>query len=131
MSQRPNREDAAELQYQTEHHAARKAPTVIPYLIILVAAAFLLLIMAFFMQRRLEQSAEGLNQSVSAIQSMDQLVEDNHDLRLELEAVKAQLTQAEDRIRDLEQQLSANQALLDQAQEELAALRGPEPSPAP
>lgn len=130
MSARPNKEDHAELQYQSEHTPARKTNSVLPYLAILVAAAFLLLIMAYFMQQRTAESVEGLNQSVNAIQSLDQLVDENHDLRTELAQVKAQLTDAQDRQRQLEDQLRAAQEQLAQVQGELAALQSPAPSPA-
>ena len=61
MSRRPNAEEAAHLQYETEHTNPR-GKSVIPYMIILIAAAFVLLIIAFFMQRRMDESVAGLNQ---------------------------------------------------------------------
>lgn len=130
MSARPNKEDHAELQYQSEHTPARKANSVLPYLAILVAVAFLLLIMAYFMQQRTAESVEGLNQSVNAIQSLDQLVEENHDLRTQLDQVKAQLSDAQDQQLQLEEQLRDARSQLAQLQGELAALQSPEPSPA-
>lgn len=117
MSQRPNREDHAELQYQSEHVDPRKTPTVLPYLVILAAAAFLLLVMAYFMQQRTAQSVEGLNQSVNTIHSLDQLVEDNRSLREQVTQLQAELaaTQAEsqtlkDRVDNLENGPAAQDA---------------------
>ncbi len=95
MSARPNKDDHAELQYQSEHTSARKTPTVLPYLAILVAAAFLLLVMAYFMQQRTAESVEGLNQSVNAIHSFDQLVEDNRSLRQQVDQLQKELTVAQ------------------------------------
>lgn len=132
MSSRPNKEDHAQLQYQSEHTPARKTPTVLPYLVILVAAAFLLLIMAYFMQQRqLTESVEGLNQSVNTIHSFDQLVEDYRDLQSQLAQVNAQLTQAQNAQRRLEEENQDLRTQLAQVQSELAALQSPEPSPAP
>ena len=126
MSSRPTKEEAAQLQYQIEHESHRKAPSVIPYLIILAGAAFLLLVMAYFMQQRTTRSVEGLNESVSHLQSFDQLVEDNQSLRSQVDSLKADLADAQSQNRALEQQLQGVQAQLEQVQEELAALQEPE-----
>ena len=127
---RPTKEEAAQLQYQIEHARHRKAPSVIPYLVILAGAAFLLLVMAYFMQQRTAQSVEGLSQSVSTIQSFDQLVEENQSLRGQIDSLRTELALSQDRRQALEQQLQDVQAQLAQLEEELAELR-PEPSPTP
>lgn len=105
MSRRPSKEEAASLQYQIEHQAVRKAPSVIPYLVILAAAAFLLLVMAYFMQRRTAQSVEELNQSVDSFQTIDQLVTDNQSLRGEVDRLKAELKEAQEQSKALSDRL--------------------------
>ena len=132
MSQRPDKEEAANLQYETEHEAPRKAPSVIPYLAMLVAAAFLLLVMAYLMQQRTAESVEGLSQSVNTIQPFDQLVDENRALRQEVQDLEGQLEQATDRQQALESQLRVAEAKLAEVQTQLDALQpSPEPSPSP
>ncbi len=133
MSSRPNKADHAELQYQSEHARPGKTPTALPYLAVLVAAAFLLLVMAYFMQRRTAESVEGLNQSVNAIHSFDQLADENQSLRLELEQVRGELADAQDRQLQLEEQLRQVREALAQAQAQEApeTSQEPEASPAP
>ena len=130
MGRRPTKEEAARLQYQLEHQKPRKAPSVMPYLAILAAAAFLLLVMAYFMQQRTAQSVEGLSQSVSTLQSFDQLVEENQELRGQVNSLQEALSQSQGRRQALEQQLRDLQEELSQVKEALAALQ-PEASPAP
>lgn len=106
MSRRSEKEEAAHLQYETEHTAPGKTPSVLPYLAILVAAAFILLVMAYFMQQRTAESVQGLHDSVTTIRSIDQLVEDNRDL--------------EDQLATLKEERAALQQELDEAKGQLA-----------
>lgn len=57
---------------------------VFTYLAILFAAAFVLLLMAYFMQQRTsEQTIGTLKASITSIQSLDELIEENQALREE------------------------------------------------
>ncbi len=123
MSHRPDREASAELQYQTEHTDPGRAKSVIPYLVILVVAAFALLFMAYLMQARMEQSVQGLNQSATTFQTIDQLVDDNRVLHEEVAQLRDSLSDSEDQRESLENQLKAAEERLSQLQSELAITR--------
>lgn len=106
MSRRADRDEAAHLQYETEHTNPGQGKSVIPYLIILVAVAFLLLIVAYFMQQRAAQSVqEGLDQSVNSFRTIDQLVEDNRTLREQVAQLQQELDSTESQRLELEGQL--------------------------
>lgn len=96
--------ERADLQHQAEHSRPRRS-TVGGYLIILFAVAFLLLLMAYFQQRRLSDQAatDALKQSSSAVQTIQDLIDDSAKLREENEALKEQLE-------ELERNLSAAEA---------------------
>ena len=134
MSHRPDAEEAAHLQYETEHVDPR-GKSVIPYMVILVAVAFFLLLIAFFMQKRMDESVAGLNQSANSFRTIDQLVEDNRALHEEVSRLQGELEEAEDQKTDLEEQIAQLQAELTAAQDQLAELLPPEesgePSPLP
>ena len=127
MSYRPDAEEAAHLQYETEHTDPR-GKSVIPYLVILVAAAFVLLLIAFFMQRRMDASVEGLNRSANSFRTIDQLVEDNRALHEEVARLQRELDTAEKESSRLQQELAAAQAQLSQL---LPPEDEPEASPLP
>jgi len=86
------------LQHQAEHTRSRSRAPIAGYLVILFAVAFLLLLMAYFQQQRLnDQTSETLKQSVSAVDALQQLMEDNEELRGKVEELETQveeLTQA-------------------------------------
>lgn len=107
MSRRIDKEEAAHLQYETEHTEPPKSRSVVIYMVILVAAAFLLLLLAYFMQQRTAENVEGLHQTVNSFQTIDQLVEDNRLLQEETARLKeekaeleSKLAQAEDALGD-------------------------------
>lgn len=107
MSRRIDKEEAAHLQYETEHTEPPKSRSVVIYMVILVAVAFLLLLLAYFMQQRTAENVEGLHQTVNSFQTIDQLVEDNRLLQEETARLKeekaeleSKLTQAEDALGD-------------------------------
>lgn len=112
MSRRIDKEEAAHLQYETEHTEPPKSRSVIVYMTILVAAAFLLLLLAYFMQVRTASTVEGLHQSVNSFQTIDQLVEDNRTLQEEVDRLKEEKAA-------LEQELSNTQWERDRAQSAL------------
>ena len=126
MSHRPDAEEAAHLQYETEHTDPR-GKSVVPYMVILVAAAFVLLLMAFFMQQRTAESVEGLNQSANSFRTIDQLVEDNRALHEEVARLQKELAEAQDQKADLDDQVARLQADLAAAQAQLAELLPEDP----
>lgn len=73
------------------------------YLLILFAAAFVLLLLAFFMQHRDNQlTLSELSSSITAFDSIDQLLENN-------ESLSAQVDTLENQVSDLEGQLAAQE----------------------
>lgn len=128
MSHRPDAEEAAHLQYETEH-TDPQGKSVVPYMAILIAAAFVLLIMAFFMQQRTAQSVEGLNESANSFRTIDQLVEDNRALHEEVARLQKELDSAEKQRDQLQDQLTQLHMDLAAAQARLAEFL-PEESPA-
>ena len=119
MSHRPDAEEAAHLQYETEH-ADPRGKSVVPYMVILVAAAFFLLLMALLMQLRTDRAAEGLNQSANSLRTIDELVDDNRALHEEVARLQKELDQADDHNRALENQLAQLQLELNQTRAQLA-----------
>ena len=123
---RPDAEEAANLQYETEHTRPGRGQSVTPYLILLVAVAFVLLVVAFLMQERSNQAVAGLNQSANSLHTIDQLVEENRELREETIKLQSDLADSQEKNRAVSEELA-------QVRQELAALQGqlssPEPSP--
>lgn len=111
MSRRADREEAAHLQYETEHTQPPKSRSVIVYMVILVAAAFCLLLLAYIMQERtastVEGLQEGLHESVSSLQTIDQLVDDNRALQEEVDRLKEEYAALEDKLAETQAQVLA------------------------
>ncbi len=100
------------LQRQADRAKAGSRRSVLIYLVILFAAAFILLLLSFFMQQRSnEETIDGLRQSVSAIQSAQEVYEENAALKEQLEQLEDQVEDQQDELDRLEQQ---NQALQQQ-----------------
>lgn len=99
----PPRQERSD-QRQTERSRPRRS-NLGGYLIVLFAVAFLLLLMAYFQQQRQSDQAatDALKQSSSAVQSIQNLMDENKALRVENEALKGQLD-------ELEQSLDAAEA---------------------
>lgn len=115
MSRRVDREEAAHLQYETEHTEPPKSRSVVVYMAILVAAAFLLLLLAYIMQQRTASTVEGLHQSVNSFQTIDQLVDDNRALQEEVtrlkeerEVLQSELASTQSALADAEDEAQAN-----------------------
>lgn len=90
----------------------RKGGPVFGYLAIMFAAAFLMLLLAYFIQQRNNEVAmDDLKDSVTFFESMDELVEDNRQLREELDSREQELD-------DLQKQLDTLQETLDTTLEE-------------
>lgn len=124
MSRRPDPEEAAKLQYELEHTSPSRNKSVVPYLALLVGVAFLLLVMAWLMQQRTEASVQGLNQSVSSFETIDQLVTDNRALQKQINELQEKLDEAAEQRRLLEAQLLITRTKLE-------ALQAPAPSEEP
>lgn len=99
--QEPRRRANPSLQHQAEHTRPRRRISVMGYLLILFVVAFLLLLLAYFQQQRVNaDTSNALQQSVSAVQSIQNLIDDNEALR--------------SRVADLEDQVEALSAQSDE-----------------
>lgn len=103
---------------------AKRQTPVFVYLAVLFAAAFAMLLLAYFVQQRNNETAvAGLRDSVDRFQSIDDLLEENRELRDavdELERQAAGLEALQTRVDELETQ---NEELARQYEEELDGLR--------
>lgn len=87
------------------------------YLAILFAVAFLLLLLAFFNQQRANDEALGnLTQSITSIESLNQLLAENRELREELEAAEEELEAAQSELEETSQALSQLKNTVDSLQ---------------
>lgn len=94
------------------------------YLAILFAAAFLMLLLAYFMQLRTSEETLGsLKQSLTSIESLDDLVQENQSLRDEIDRLEETCEKLEDSYEDLEGTIAQqNEQILDLT-EQTEALR--------
>ena len=77
------------LQHQAEHTSPGRRVNVISYLVILFLAAFLLLGFAYLQQQRInEETTDALKQSNSAVESIQNLMDENEALRQQVEDLK-------------------------------------------
>ena len=92
-----DRRERSRLQHEAEHARPHKKVSVMGYLAILFAAAFLLLLLSYFMQQRVNREAiDGLtDSSISAMQSLDNLISQKDSLEEEVADLKQRLTQLE------------------------------------
>lgn len=88
-------------------------PSLLGYLIVLFFAAFLLLLLSYFMQQRRNDQAviSGLQESISAMQSVDVLRNQNQDLNQQLDELKKQVDALE---QELDQAWDAHAAVSDE-----------------
>lgn len=99
--------------------------SVVFYVSILFCAAFLLLLLSFLMERRetaenlnnLNQSMTGLKDSVSAMQSVQQLYEENDALKEQLQELQEELDAALLEIDGLTDTISHQEYVLDQTKQ--------------
>ncbi len=104
------------LQRQADRAKPGSKRSVLIYLVILFAAAFILLLMSFFMQQRSnEEALDGLKQSVSAMQSAQDVYEENAALKKQSEQLEEQLKAQQNEISGLER----GNALLQKEKEQL------------
>lgn len=101
-----------------EHSHKHRQKSVFQYITILFAAAFVLLLYTFMMERRQndilqQQSNDKLNQlqqqSVSAVQSLDNLYQENEYLKQSMDHLETQISNLEQEKQQLEQDLAASQ----------------------
>lgn len=111
------------MQHEAEHARPRKKGSVMSYLAILFAAAFLLLLLSYFMQQRNSQETiSGLKDSVSAMQSVANLIADNEALHQEVAAQESQIKRLEKEASSLEAASTALQGQLDEQNKALTAM---------
>lgn len=105
MSRTAGRRVAGDLQHQAEHTRPSPRGSIVGYLAVMFAVAFLLLLMAYFQQQRLNAEAtDAWKESVSAVGTLQSMLEDNDRLRTQVEEL-------EDRISAMEEELAqANRA---------------------
>ena len=95
------------LQRQADRAKPNHKRSLINYLLILFAAAVVLLLFAYLMQQRStsEQTLNGIQQSISAMQSAQEVYEENGTLKEEINALGDQIAQMEDQIRLMQDKL--------------------------
>ncbi|MCD7946989.1 MAG: hypothetical protein LUG13_01655 [Oscillospiraceae bacterium] len=89
-----------------------KRNPVLLYLVILFAAAFLLLLMSYFMQQRNNaETISGLTDtSISAVQSLDNLISSRDALSEQVDALEDQMQALEEEVASLQKSLETAQA---------------------
>lgn len=88
-------------------HKKKNAP-VVNYIIILFLSAFLLLMMTYLMeQREVAESIDGIRHSVSAMQSVEELYEENTQLKEDLSAKGKTIIKYESEIADLQEDMES------------------------
>ena len=125
---RPDAEEAAHLQYETEH-TNPGGKSVVPYLVLLLAITFVLLFVALMQERNRS------DQSTNSIRNINQLVGDNQALQEERDQLRLELETTQDQNTALASQVAQLQSELDAAKAQLTALtqptEEPQESPAP
>lgn len=99
--------------------------SVIFYIAILFVAAFILLFLSFMMERRqnaanlddLNQSLTGLKDSVSAMQKVEQLYEENASLKERVDELEKQLAEANEQLDVLPDIISHQEQVLENTKE--------------
>lgn len=118
LSPAPEPEQKPESQKKPEHSHKHRQKSVFQYITILFAAAFVLLLYTFMMERRQndilqQQSNDKLNQlqqqSISAVQSLDNLYKENEELKQSVDYLQEQVAQLEQEKLKLDQDLAAAQ----------------------
>lgn len=118
LSPAPEQESKPEPEKKPEHSHKHRQKSVFQYITILFAAAFVLLLYTFVMERRQndilqQQSNDKLNQlqqqSISAVQSLDNLYKENGELKQSVDYLQEQVAQLEQEKLKLDQDLAAAQ----------------------
>ena len=131
LSPAPEQESKPEPEKKPEHSHKHRQKSVFQYITILFAAAFVLLLYTFMMERRQndilqQQSNDKLNQlqqqSVSAVQSLDNLYQENEYLKQSMDHLETQISNLEQEKQKLEQDLAASQDTVEWQQRSAQAL---------
>lgn len=126
MSQRHthtrSREDSAQLQHAAEHTSPPRH-SVFLYLAILALVAFALLLLAYLQQQRNNAAAiDSLQQSHSAVESLENLVAERDQLKENAYALEDQIAELEDKLKQAEQEQAGLKSAAQAAQAQTAAL---------
>ena len=131
LSPAPEQESKPEPEKKPEHSHKHRQKSVFQYITILFAAAFVLLLYTFMMERRQndilqQQSNDKLNQlqqqSISAVQSLDNLYQENEYLKQSMDHLETQISNLEQEKQQLEQDLAASQDTVEWQQRSAQAL---------
>ena len=126
MSERSRRSqtDRSSLQHQAEHTRPPRRSALGHYLIILFAVAFLLLLLAYFQQQRQNSQAtsDALKQSGSAVQTIQNLIDESNQLREENEALKAQVEELKETADSAQRSADAAQTVANSQTEAVEAM---------
>lgn len=119
-----SRHDPGSIQHQAEHTRSPRRSPVLGYLLILFAAAFLLLLLAYFQQQRANQAnsetIDALKQSASAVQSIQNLIDENAQLREQVEELEKEKGELKSQNGELEALFHEAEFDRDNAQKALA-----------
>ena len=131
LSPAPEQESKPEPEKKPEHSHKHRQKSVFQYITILFAAAFVLLLYTFMLERRQndilqQQSNDKLNQlqqqSISAVQSLDNLYQENEYLKQSMDHLETQISNLEQEKQQLEQDLAASQDTVEWQQRSAQAL---------
>lgn len=123
MSQEEKPLQEPQPQRRPRRHSRKKGISVVWYLLILFIAAFLLLLLSYFMQQRAnQQDLVDIKNSVSALQTLDNLIADRDQLQEENASLKNQCTQLQDALDAARQEAKAAGEQAGQSQEQIIAL---------
>lgn len=94
-------EEKHNLQRQADRTRPNSKRSVLTYLVILFGAAIILMLLAHLMDQRStnEEALSGLQQSISSMQSAQDLYEENGELKEQIIRQEAQIEELEDQIR--------------------------------
>lgn len=114
MSQEPER--TPQEQPRPGPEKRHKKPSVMVYLVVLFAAAFLLMAWSYFIQQRSNQEAiSDLEESSnSAVQRLENVLQENEDLKARVAELEEQLSEAQEQLDALPDVISQQEYLLEQ-----------------
>ena len=123
MSREPSRGRSGNLQHQAEHTRPSRHGSIVSYLAVMFAVAFLLLLMAYFQQQRLNAEATNTwKESVSAVGTIQAMLEDNEQLRTQVEELEDQLSAKEEELAEAIRATQSEQLSTQAAQDQIYAL---------
>lgn len=97
--------------------------SVVAYLTVLFAAAFLLLLMAYFMQQRTNEKTIGnLTQSMTSLQTLEDLIQENLTLGERLEEIEQKLKEVNQSLKTEQRRISWAQSQAQATEEQLSAI---------